>query len=88
MFRRIKIQTFFDNLTRLLKPLLPAYRAEGKNYLTIAMGCTGGKHRSVFAARRLAAWLREQDQRVRLDHRDMPKNTMERTRRDESSWDK
>lgn len=70
-----KYAPFFDNLTRLLAPLLPAYRAEGKKYLTIAVGCTGGKHRSVLLARRLATWLTDQGQRVRLDHRDMPKNT-------------
>lgn len=71
-----KFPVFFENLTTLLAPLLPAYRAEGKNYLTIAVGCTGGKHRSVFTARKLADWLKSQNQRVRLDHRDMPKNTM------------
>ena len=41
---------FFDNLKNLLDPLLPKYAEEGKSYLTIAFGCTGGKHRSVFVA--------------------------------------
>ena len=41
---------FFDNLTGFLKPLLPRYAQEGKSYLTIAIGCTGGRHRSVFLA--------------------------------------
>ena len=48
-------QPFFDNLTRLLEPLLPRYAEEGKNYLTIAIGCTGGRHRSVFVTEKLNA---------------------------------
>ena len=62
---------FFDGLTGLLLPLLPRYAAEGKSYLTIAVGCTGGRHRSVFTAERLAEWLRESGQPVRLAHRDL-----------------
>jgi UPF0042 nucleotide-binding protein len=62
---------FFQNLTGLLSPLLPSYKAEGKSYLTIAVGCTGGRHRSVFVARRLAKWFEGQGERVRLHHRDL-----------------
>jgi len=62
---------FFSGLTALLRPLLPRYTAEGKSYLTIAIGCTGGRHRSVYVAERLAAWLREQGQQVDLRHRDL-----------------
>ena len=64
-------QQFFEGLTKLLQPLLPRYAAEGKSYLTIAVGCTGGRHRSVFIVEKLAAWLREQNQQVRLNHRDL-----------------
>ncbi len=69
-------ETFFNNLTGLLQPLLPRYMAEGKSYLTIAIGCTGGRHRSVFVAERLAAWLGEQvdeinSGQVHLHHRDL-----------------
>ncbi|MBY0432232.1 MAG: RNase adaptor protein RapZ, partial [Rhodospirillales bacterium] len=42
-----------------------------KSYLTIAVGCTGGRHRSVAVAERLAGWLRERGQRVELRHRDL-----------------
>ena len=63
---------FMDRLTGLLTPLVPRYAQEGKSYLTIAVGCTGGKHRSVFVAERLAAWLNHNLTRVRLTHRDMP----------------
>ena len=62
---------FFEGLTKLLQPLLPRYAAEGKSYLTIAVGCTGGRHRSVFIVEKLAAWLRGQNQHVRLNHRDL-----------------
>ena len=41
---------FFDRMTGFVVPLLPRFRAEGKSYLTIAIGCTGGQHRSVFVA--------------------------------------
>ncbi|MEK9724303.1 MAG: RNase adapter RapZ [Rhodospirillaceae bacterium] len=62
---------FIANLTGLLAPLLPRYAAEGKSYLTLAVGCTGGRHRSVVVAERLAAWIDGRGQRVRLRHRDL-----------------
>ncbi len=62
---------FFDGLTGLLSPLLPRYAAEGKSYLTIAVGCTGGRHRSVFVAEKLARWLGRQDRPIHLLHRDL-----------------
>jgi len=62
---------FFDGLTGLLTPLLPRYAAEGKSYLTIAVGCTGGRHRSVFIAERLAAWLGTQGFDVHIHHREL-----------------
>jgi UPF0042 nucleotide-binding protein len=61
---------FFAALTALLEPLLPRYAREGKSYLTIAFGCTGGRHRSVFLAERLAGWLSERGHHVGLAHRD------------------
>ena len=62
---------FFTSMTNLLAPLLPRFAAEGKSYLTIAIGCTGGRHRSVFVAERLAAWLTENGARVELRHREL-----------------
>lgn len=62
---------FLRSLTRLLRPLLPRYVAEGKSYLTIAIGCTGGRHRSVLVAEELADWLRSRGQRVQVLHRDL-----------------
>jgi UPF0042 nucleotide-binding protein len=65
-------EEFFDSVTSMLKSLLPRYDAEGKSYLTIAIGCTGGQHRSVFTAERLAAWLRREGVRVTVSHRELP----------------
>lgn len=64
-------QEFFDNLTGLLLPLLDRYEHEGKSYLTVAIGCTGGRHRSVFIAQRLAASLVEAGRNVSVGHRDV-----------------
>ena len=60
---------FVERLTGFIAPLLPRFRMEGKSYLTIAVGCTGGKHRSVYVAERLAAWLKEQGVDVGVSHR-------------------
>jgi UPF0042 nucleotide-binding protein len=62
---------FFASLKQLLEPLLPRYAAEGKSYLTIAIGCTGGRHRSVYIAEQLGAWLATLDKRVQVHHRDL-----------------
>ncbi|GHD39191.1 nucleotide-binding protein [Thalassobaculum fulvum] len=65
-------EPFLARLQALLEPLLPRYQSEGKSYLTIAVGCTGGKHRSVVTAERLAAWLKSLGTPVTLRHRDLP----------------
>ncbi len=63
---------FVQSVTGLLDRLLPRFAAEGKSYLTIAVGCTGGRHRSVVVAERLAAHLRAAGVPVDLRHRDLP----------------
>jgi len=65
---------FFDNLKNLLDPLLPKYAEEGKSYLTIAFGCTGGKHRSVFVAEKFVHWLEKSDYILSTRHRDLAIN--------------
>jgi UPF0042 nucleotide-binding protein len=62
---------FFGGLVRLLKRLLPRYEREGKSYLTIAIGCTGGRHRSVALAEKLAVELRRAGRSVTLSHREL-----------------
>ena len=76
-----KIQTFIlsrpdseEFLTRLqdfLEYLLPRYRSEGKSYLTIGFGCTGGKHRSVAVSLMIAERLRKSGYEVNIKHRDI-----------------
>lgn len=72
------LEDYFRNLTTLLAPLLPRFEAEGKSYLTIAVGCTGGKHRSVYTAERLGAWLTGEGKRVSISHRDLKPGDPER----------
>jgi UPF0042 nucleotide-binding protein len=62
---------FFERLTGLLLPLLPRYREEGKSYLTVAVGCTGGRHRSVYVAERLAEAVREAGYKAAVRHREL-----------------
>ncbi len=64
-------EEFLDRTQGLLKFLLPHYAAEPKSYLTIAVGCTGGRHRSVAVAHHLALFLRELKYNTRLRHRDI-----------------
>ncbi|MBM3730397.1 MAG: RNase adapter RapZ [Actinobacteria bacterium] len=64
---------FLEHLEGMLATLLPAYVAEGKSYLSIAIGCTGGQHRSVAIAERLGAWFVARDMRPRVTHRDLVK---------------
>lgn len=66
---------FFSGLTAMLKPLLPRYESEGKSYLTIAFGCTGGRHRSVALAEQLAEWLTLHWGKVSLTHRDIKRES-------------
>ncbi len=64
---------FLDELDRLLGLLLPAYRREGKAYLSIGVGCTGGRHRSVVMAQEIAHRLALAGFRARVHHRDIAK---------------
>ena len=64
-------ETFFGSLTQLLEPLFPRFQAEGKSYLTIAIGCTGGQHRSVYVVERLGTWLLGQHEQVNITHREL-----------------
>ena len=62
---------FIDEVARLLDFLLPLYRREGKSYLSIGLGCTGGKHRSPVLAQELQARLRTRGFDVQLRHNDI-----------------
>lgn len=64
---------FVKKLNDLIDFLIPYYEREGKFQLVIAVGCTGGKHRSVTVANILYNYLKEKGQRVKVNHRDTPK---------------
>ena len=64
---------FISKISKLLVYLLPHYIREGKSYLTIAFGCTGGQHRSVMIAEDVSKLLRKAGYRVKVVHRDSPK---------------
>jgi len=61
----------WDKISSLILTLLPEYKKEGKSYLTISFGCTGGKHRSVFLAEKLGALLKEKNYQVNIHHREL-----------------
>ena len=67
-------QDFLNRVEGLFESLIPAYRNEGKSYLTIAVGCTGGQHRSVAIAEALSLRLANRGVESRLAHRDIEKN--------------
>ena len=67
-------QDFLNRVEGLFESLIPAYRNEGKSYLTIAVGCTGGQHRSVAIAEALSLRLANRGVEARVAHRDIEKN--------------
>jgi len=67
-------QDFLGRVEGLFESLIPAYRSEGKSYLTIAVGCTGGQHRSVAIAEALGRRLVNKGVEARVAHRDIEKN--------------
>jgi RNase adapter protein RapZ len=76
MERDAATREFIDRLEDYLRYVVPQYVAEGKSYLTIAIGCTGGRHRSVMLAERLKKTLAEVvGTRVRVRHRDVSQDT-------------
>ncbi len=66
-------QEFIARISELLIYLLPHYVEEGKSYLTVAFGCTGGRHRSVMIAEEVCKRLHKANYRVKVVHRDCPK---------------
>ena len=67
-------KVFLDKLSDMIQFLIPNYVTEGKNQLVVAIGCTGGKHRSVTIANRLYEILKEnREYKVKIEHRDIEK---------------
>lgn len=73
ILKRKDTQSFIGQFKKMLEILLPKYLKEGKSYLTIAFGCTGGKHRSVSLAEYFKSYLSKKGYSVHLDHRDVYK---------------
>ena len=71
VLNRDQTREFLERFSQLVLVLLPSYRAEGRNYLTVAVGCTGGRHRSVAIVAELANRLRTSGITVRTTHRDV-----------------
>jgi UPF0042 nucleotide-binding protein len=66
-----EFKIFFNVFSKLIELTLPGYIIEGKSYLTVAIGCTGGHHRSVFIAEKLSSFLESRKYKVKLNHRDV-----------------
>ncbi|MFP4198588.1 MAG: RNase adapter RapZ [Halanaerobium sp.] len=66
-------EKFYSKFFDLIDFLLPEYKKEGKSHLSIAIGCTGGKHRSVTTVNKLAEFLADGDFNINLEHRDIEK---------------
>ena len=71
-----------ENLKEMTDPLLPRLEAEGKSYLTVAIGCTGGRHRSVFVVEILKDWMEPRYAGVQLHRRDLEQVTEESAGKD------
>ena len=73
VLKREETHTFLDRLYSLLEFALPQYEREGKSSLTLALGCTGGKHRSVVLVENLKKRLDQGRFRIHVKHRDIDK---------------
>lgn len=68
------LQVFLEGIESMLAALLPRYQEEGKSHLSVAVGCTGGRHRSVYVAERIASALESGGWSAGLTHRDIARN--------------
>src|SRR4029078_1529786 len=77
VLERAVTSSFLDHFEQMLLDVLPHYQAEGRSYLTIAIGCTGGRHRSVAIAIEIAARVdRKTGLPINLVHRDVGRTDM------------
>lgn len=71
VLKQEETEQFLQRFSEMIQYLIPLYEKEGKSYLTIAIGCTGGKHRSVVITEQLAAIVGQQGQEITVRHRDI-----------------
>lgn len=69
--RDAALAPFIGSIKDLIMSSLTRFETQGRGYLTIAIGCTGGQHRSVYIANKLAEWLQKEKNQVKLRHRDL-----------------
>ena len=67
-----RVPAYLDDIHGFLSTWLPCFRDEGRSYLTVAIGCTGGQHRSVYLVEQLARRFRDTEPRVLVSHRELP----------------
>ena len=67
-----RVTRMFEQISAFLEEWIPCFAAEGRSYLTVALGCTGGQHRSVYLAERIAAHLNARGHSALTDHRELP----------------
>jgi UPF0042 nucleotide-binding protein len=66
------VEKFFEQIKILMIDWIPCFEAENRNYLTVAIGCTGGQHRSVYLIERLGRYFQQHHDNVIIRHRDLP----------------
>jgi RNase adapter protein RapZ len=71
VLKQKETKEYLRRFSEMIEYLIPLYEKEGKSYLTIAIGCTGGKHRSVVIAERLGAIIGKQGKEITVRHRDI-----------------
>jgi UPF0042 nucleotide-binding protein len=65
------LNAFIKHIQDTMTLILPRFDEDGRSYITVAMGCTGGQHRSVYCAQALGEWLLSQGRMVTVRHRDL-----------------
>jgi len=66
------VESFFSQIQDMLTKWIPCFEADNRSYLTVAIGCTGGQHRSVYLAERFGKYFQQQRDNVIIRHRDLP----------------